>query len=290
MNMTNRTKAALLMLLSCLSFALMQLTVKLSALTIGTMEQVFSRNLIGLFLSYALLKQNHLPLFCAKADRVPILTRCFFGFCGMVFLFLATANAKQADVSMLSRTTPIWVSIFSFIFLKEKISKVQIPVILLCMVGAAVAIRPSFDSSVWPLLFAVATAVCSGVAYTAIAYCKGRVNPLTVIFNFCLFSTLAAGILMVPTFVVPTGKNLVYLLLIGLFGAAGQLGLTYAMQKAPASETSVYDYSTIIISALLGYFVLGEKLTATTIIGSTLIIAGGMWSYWYNRFCSKGQE
>lgn len=274
------------MLLSCLSFALMQLVVKLSSMNIGTMEQVFSRNLIGLFLSFALLRHYKLPLFGEKQHWPALLVRSFFGFCGMVFLFIATANAKQADVSMLSRTTPIWVSLFSFLFLKEKISKVQIPVIILCMAGAAVAIRPSFDSSVMPLIFALLTSVCSGIAYTAIAFCKGRVNPLTVIFNFCLFSTVAAGILMIPTFVWPTGKNLFHLLLIGLFGAGGQLGLTFGMQKAPASETSIYDYSAILYSSLLGFFVLGEKISISTAVGALLIIGGGVWSYLYNQLHS----
>ena len=58
------------------------------------------------------------------------------------------------------------------------------------------------------------------------------------------------------------------LILIGIFGAGGQVGLTYAYQKAPAAEVSIYDYSGIIFSAILGYVLLDESLSLSTIVGA----------------------
>ena len=58
------------------------------------------------------------------------------------------------------------------------------------------------------------------------------------------------------------------LILIGIFGAGGQIGLTYAYQKAPAAEVSIYDYSGIIFSAILGYVLLDESLSLSTIVGA----------------------
>ncbi|MEI3307221.1 MAG: DMT family transporter [Dysosmobacter sp.] len=131
-----------------------------------------------------------------------------------------------------------------------------------------------FDSNTLPLVLALLTAVSSGLAYTMIAFCRGQVNPMTVIFHFSLFSTIAAGLLMIPSFVVPTPGDLMMLILIGIFGAGGQIGLTYAYQKAPAAEVSIYDYSGIIFSAILGYVLLDESLSLSTIVGAALITAG----------------
>ena len=192
-------------------------------------------------------------------------------------------RARQADIAVLNRTSPIWVSLFALLILRERISKVQIPVILLCLAGAVAAMRPSFDSNTLPLVLALLTAVSSGLAYTMIAFCRGQVAPMTVIFHFSLFSTIAAGFLMIPSFVVPTPRDLIMLILIGIFGAGGQIGLTYAYQKAPAAEVSIYDYSGIIFSAILGYVLLGESLSLSTIVGAALITAGGLWSYCANR-------
>lgn len=283
MQMKERNQAVVLMLLSALSFSLMQVTVKLSSTHIGTMQQVFSRNLISMVIALVLLRRRHLPLLGPRAYQLPLLARSFFGFVGVVMLFYATLGASQADIALLNRTSPIWVSLFAMVFLRERISKVQLPVILLCLAGAFAAMRPSFDSDFLPLLLALLTAVSSGLAYTMIAFCRGHVDPLTVIFHFSLFSTAASALLMLPTFVVPTWKDALMLLLLGVFAAGGQIGLTYAYQKSPASEVSIYDYSGIIFSALLGYFLLGEQLSPSTVLGALLITGGGLWSYLYGR-------
>lgn len=286
--MNERNQAVVLMLLSALSFSLMQAVVKLSATSIGTMEQVFCRNLISMAISFVLLRRGHLPLLGSRNHQPALLARSFFGFIGVVMLFSATAGARQADIAVLNRTSPIWVSLFALLILRERISKVQIPVILLCLAGAVAAMRPSFDSNILPLVLALLTAVSSGLAYTMIAFCRGQVAPMTVIFHFSLFSTIAAGLLMIPSFVVPAPRDLMMLVLIGIFGAGGQIGLTYAYQKASAAEVSIYDYSGIIFSAILGYVLLGESLSLSTVVGAALITAGGLWSYCAHRRQAAG--
>lgn len=281
--MENRKQAIILMTLSSASFCMMSLVVKLSSTAIGTMQQVFFRNLVSLFLVGLLIHRKKLPFLGEKKYQPALCARSFFGFLGVIMLFYATAHARQADVAIISRTTPIWTTLFAALILKEKISRVQIPVIALCLAGSFAAMRPAFDSGLFPLLMAAATSVTSGMAYTMIAFCRGKVNPLTVIFHFSLFSTVAAFFLMLPTFVVPSLRDLCMLVLIGVFAAGGQVGLTYAYQKAPASEVSIYDYVGIVISMLLGYFVLQEPLTLSTALGGILIAGSALWSYFYNR-------
>ena len=281
--MKNRKQAILLMTLSTFSFSMMSLVVKLSATSVGTLQQVFFRNLISLGIMGVLLRRGRLPFLGEWRYQPALCARSFFGFVGVVMLFYATANARQADVAILSRTTPVWTTFFAAMILREKISRVQIPVIVLCLVGATVAIRPTFDSELLPLLLAAGSAVSSGIAYTAIAYCKGKVHPLTVIFHFSLLSTVAAFFLMLPSFTLPSGRDLVMLVLIGIFAAGGQVGLTFAYQKAPASEVSIYDYIGIVISMLLGWGVLSEPLTLFNCLGSGMIVCGALYSRFYNQ-------
>jgi len=286
--MENRRQAILLMTLSSLSFSMMSLVVKLSATNVGTIQQVFFRNLVSLLLVGILIHKKKLPFIGEKRYRPALFARSFFGFLGVVMLFYATAHARQADVAIISRTTPVWTTILAALILKEKISKVQIPVIALCLAGSFVAMRPAFDSGVFPLLMAAATSVASAVAYTMIAFCRGKVHPLTVIFHFSLFSTAAAFFLMFPSLTMPTLRDLGMLILIGVFAAGGQIGLTYAYQKAPASEVSIYDYVGIVISMLLGYFVLDEPLMVSSTLGGILITCSALWSYIYNRHHENG--
>ncbi len=285
--MNDGTKAAAYMILSSMSFSLMNLTVRLSSLSTDIMQQVFFRNLIGLIISFLLIRKQGLPLLAEKQYQPMLFVRSLTGYIGVIFLFRANALASQADVALLSRTTPIWVSLFAALILKEKISKIQIPVIVLCMAGAVIAINPSFDSDIVPLLYAMVPAVMSGIAYTMIAMCSGKVHPMTVIFHFCALSTICSGVVMLPRYISPDPLTLLQLFFIGIFAAGGQIGLTYAMQKAPASQTSIYDYSGLVFSIYLGWLVLSEPLKPTTLIGSILIIAGGLWSFLYNNHLHK---
>lgn len=281
--MKNKTQAVCLILLSSFFFCMMSLIVKISSTDVSTMQQVFFRNLVSLFIIGIFIYRKGISFFGEKKYQITLCARSFFGFLGVIMLFYATANARQADVALLNRTSPIWVTIFAILILKEKISKIQVPVVLLCLMGAFIAMRPSFDSDFLPLLLAVGSAFCTGLAYTMISFCKGKANPLTVVFHFSFFSTVCAFFFMLPTFVMPTWKGLAMLVLIGIFAAGGQITITYAYQKSPASEISIYDYTGIVISALLGYFVLSEKLTIPTIAGGVLIVGSALWSFLYNR-------
>lgn len=272
----------ILMFLSCLSFSLMQIFVRLSAGVVPLTEQVFFRNLIGLFIAAAVLRIRNVSPVVRPGYRLALLIRSFFGFVGLFCLFYASANARQADVSLLSRTSAVWVFVFQFL-LGQKMTRTQLYVVILCIIGSVIAINPRFDSPILPLLCACAASMCSGAAYTAIGFCRGKVDAYVVILYFCIFSVVCAGILMIPGFVMPTGMASVWLLLIGISAAIGQITLTYGLQKATAGVGSIYEYFSIVASAVLGYVFFGEKLAITTILGSILIVAGTVWNYLESR-------
>ena len=51
--------------------------------------------------------------------------RSFFGFLGLITLFYASSHAAQGDVTILNKTSPIWVTILAVIFMKEKLPKIR---------------------------------------------------------------------------------------------------------------------------------------------------------------------
>lgn len=159
----------------------------------------------------------------------------------------------------------------------------HIPALLLAFLGAYIAANPSFDSSLLPTLAAVSNAICCTVAYTLLAYFGGRVHPLTVVMHFCVFSTLASVPLMWSEFVLPTGMDLFYVIMIGVFAAIGQISVTMAYRLAPASEISIYDQTGILFSAVLGYVFLHQVPGVRTIVGGLLVILASVMLYTYNR-------
>ncbi|WP_455580827.1 DMT family transporter [Dysosmobacter sp.] len=279
-----KTKAVLLMLASALSFSVMQVFVKLSSAEVGTFEQTFFRNLISLLIAAGMVRREKRPVLREiRQGGWALWGRSFFGFLGIVLFFYATGHARQADVAMLNRSSPVFVTLFAGLFLKEKITPVKIASTVLCLLGAYIAMQPSFDSNPFPLLSALLAAVVAGMAYTMLAYCKNFVSPSVIIFHFSAFSTVCAAALMLPSFVVPSWKVFFMLLLIGVFAAGGQFLLTYAYQQAPASEVSIYQYSGVVFTAALSFLLLGESLSGSSIVGGLVILGAIFWVFEYHR-------
>lgn len=277
--MSERTKGAVLMCTSAFLFSAMQIPISLSGTTIPIMEQVFFRNIVTLILSFILIIRSGGSLFGTKKNQPLLFVRSAFGFLGLITQFYAVAHANQGDVSTMMKLSPFMITLWAAIFLREKIRKVQIPALLIAFLGAAFVANPAFNSNLLPLFMAFLCAFFSSVSYTLLAYFKNKVDGMTIIMHFSTFCVLACIPFMIFDFVMPTFKELLLLLLIGVFGGFGQIALTYAYRLATAAEISIYNYSGIVFSIILGYVFLGEVLDVTSVIGCALVIIAALITY-----------
>ena len=76
---------------------------------------------------------------------------------------------------------------------------------------------------------------------------------------------------------------MLYLLMIGIFAAAGQFSLTYAYRYGKASEIAIYNYSNIIFAAVIGFLLWGEVSDILSIIGGVIIILISIIVFMYNQ-------
>ena len=277
--MSERTTGAVLMCTSAFLFSAMQIPISLSGTTIPIMEQVFFRNIVTLILSFILIMRSGGSLFGTKKNQPLLFVRSAFGFLGLITQFYAVAHANQGDVSTMMKLSPFMITLWAAIFLKEKIRKVQVPALLIAFLGAAFVANPAFNSNLFPLFMAFLCAFFSSVSYTLLAYFKNKVDGMTIIMHFSTFCVLACIPFMIFDFVMPTFKELLLLLLIGVFGGFGQIALTYAYRLATAAEISIYNYSGIVFSIILGYVFLGEVLDVTSVIGCALVIIAALITY-----------
>ena len=270
MNITQKQKGILFMILSALSFASMQVVVRMSR-EIPTMEQICVRNLFILIVSFFIIRSKKGSYYGPKKYQPYLFGRSFFGFLGLITLFYASSHAAQGDVTVLNKLSPIFVTLLAAVFMKEKLSPIQIPALALSVLGAFIVFRPSFQSDPFPLVVALLSAITSGVAYTFLGYFKGKVDGITVIMHFSTFSVFGSLPFVIGNFVMPDLRQFMLLMLISLFGSLGQVFITYAYRFAPASEISIYNYSGILFSILLGAVILGEPVKSTSLLGGALV-------------------
>ncbi|QEN05822.1 DMT family transporter [Thiospirochaeta perfilievii] len=276
--MNDKSKALIYILLSTLSFALMSVTIKYIQ-TIPVFEKVFFRNLVSLFVAlFIILKTRPKKLedfIGKKENQIFLFSRASLGFLGVVLNFYAITNLKLADSQILNRISPIWVSLFALLFLKEKLTKTQVFSTIIALVGSILVIKPEFNFSKLPALSGFLSSITAGGAYTLVRFLKNRENPSIIIFYFSLLSLVLSIPLMISNFILPTNFEIMILLLTGVFASFGQFGLTHAYKYAPASEVSIYTYTGIIFAIIIGLVLWKEIPDILSMLGGFLIIVSG---------------
>lgn len=279
--MENRTKGIILILLSALFFALMASTVKFLK-DIPTPEKIFFRNLFGVFISFLIIKKNKKSIL--GNNKKLLLLRSIFGLSGVAAYFYSLNMLPLADTVILNKMSPFFVLILSFLFLKEKISKLNVISLILAVIGAGFVIKPEFNVDTIPYLIALSSAFFAGSAYTVIRHLRNFDSTETIVFYFTLFSTIIIIPFMIfGGFKIPNIGELIGLIFLGVFATTAQFLMTNAYRYAPAGELSIYTYTNIIFSTIIGFVFFFEIPDYLSIIGGLLIILAGFINYYRKK-------
>ena len=146
MKIKNKFKGIFYIVTSAFCFAFMFAFVRLSG-DLPTFQKTFFRNFIALFFALFALKRSGTPLKLQnKKNRFPLFIRAFAGTLGVLCNFYAIDRMVLSDASMLNKMSPFFVIIFSFIFLKEKLTVFQGAMVAAAFAGSLFIIKPSFSN------------------------------------------------------------------------------------------------------------------------------------------------
>lgn len=293
MNQDSKPKAITMMLISSFSFALMQLFAKMAG-DLPLAQKVFFRNLLGVILLSVILLIKGIPALGKKENRKWLLLRSTLGTLGIFTNLYAVGRMNLADSSMLNRFSPFFVMVLAAIFLRETIRKEHILSLLVAFAGVMLVIKPSFSVQTLPALSGLSSALFAGSAYVIVRFLKGREEPLTIVFFFSLFSCILSLPLTLMAYHQPSPEQWWALAGFGLSALGGQYFITSAYKYAPAGEISIYGYSTVIFSAILGNLILSELPDCWSWMGILLVLSSAFYLYRVNlrsiRTPAKKQE
>ena len=269
------------MLVSSFSFALMQLLAKLSG-NLPIAQKLFFRNLLGVILLGCILWFKGTSPLGKKEHRKWLVLRSILGTLGVATNLFALEHMHLADSTMLNRISPFFVMILAAVFLKESIRKEHIFSLMAAFAGILLIIKPSFSTDTLPALTGLSSALFAGGAYVVVRFLRGKEEPLTIVFFFSLFSCLVSLPPTLLQFQMPTVAQWLALVGFGLFALGGQFFITNAYKYAPAGEISIYGYSTVIFSALLGNLFLAEMPDLWSWLGIGIVLLSAFFLYRVN--------
>lgn len=279
--MSKKNQGILCILSAAFFFALMNLFVRLSG-DLPTVQKSFFRNFIAAILAFIMLIRSRQKVSLTRENVKDLLMRSVAGTIGILCNFYAVDHLNIADASMLNKLSPFFAIIFSIFLLKEIATRFEWLMLIIAFIGAMFVAKPKFELSSLPALIGLIGGLGAGLAYTYVRKLgtHGIKGPVIVFFFSC-FSCVVTLPSLLLHYAPMTTKQLLTLLLAGCAAAGGQISITAAYTKAPASEISVFDYSQILFAAILGFLFLGQVPDTLSVIGY-LIIIGAAVAKWYH--------
>lgn len=248
-------------------------------------QKSFFRNFVAAIFAFILLKKDKVLLRCKRENLIYLVMRAGLGTVGILCNFYAVDHLVLSDASMLNKMSPFFAVLFSYIVLKERVTVPQALFVTGAFLGSMFVVKPSFaNMDLLPSVLGLLGGVCAGAAYTMVRKLgmSGEKGAFIVLF-FSVFSCTATLPWLVFDYHPMTGLQLAALLLAGLSAAGGQFSITAAYCHAPAKEISVYDYSQIIFSAVMGFLAFGQIPDMLSWLGYGVICSMAVFMFLYNN-------
>lgn len=279
--MTNRNKAILSIILSSIGFAFMAVFIRLSG-DLPSIQKAMFRNIITGVISLIFLLRMRVDFVGVSHKRILFL-RGFVGTLGLVLNFYAIDNLILADANLIFKLSTFFLLIFCFMFLKEKIKSFQVVAIIVAFIGTIFVVNPAFDFLLIPYLAAIFGSMFAGLAYTLVRLLGKNQHFMVIVFYFSFTSTLILFPFAIFFYQPMTSIQLLYLVLAGCCATVGQFGVTLGYKLAAPGEVSIFNYLSVIFSAILGFTFFNESIHYISILGYILIFSSSYYLFLKNK-------
>jgi drug/metabolite transporter (DMT)-like permease len=282
---TDSRRGIFFMLIASFLFALTMLFAKLLSESMGSVEVTFWRNAIGLVVIALLVWRK--PIRNVGGKPLVLIFRGVIGTIALLAFFYTISATTLSNAIVYAKTEPIFTALLAFILLGEKLKPNALIAIIIGFAGVAVLSGMEMD---YLHFIGILTGFLSALAYTSVRSLKACYDERTVVLSFMVFGVVIPLILMITSeyissdffafalspFVMPSGNDWIWIGLMGIAAAYGQMYMTRAYFYAKAGIVSTVSYSVVLFATLFGVL-LGDLLpTPMVIAGGFMIVLSGI--------------
>ncbi|MWQ84886.1 DMT family transporter [Glaesserella parasuis] len=220
------------------------------------------------------LKTKHFGMHCFRVFLSAIGIQCWT-------MALAYPIPIWQGIALLM-TSPLFVTIGSGLFLKEKVDTKRWIATFLGFVGAMIILEPWSENFEWVVLLPVAAAFFWACYSLMVKKLSSEDSPTTMVaYLFILitpFNLLIALTNLSPEgFSLPSFSDFGFLILLGFFTALAQLAVAKAYSLADASYIQPFDFIKLPLNVLAGWLVFNWVPPGKLWLGAAIIIGATMY-------------
>jgi drug/metabolite transporter (DMT)-like permease len=204
--------------------------------------------------------------------------RALFGVIGNICYFYAFVRLPLADVMVISQAVPLFVAMMAVVFLREQVGWRRWAAIGVGFIGVLVTLDPT--GSVEPAALVTVVATIFWATTILLMRSLGRTeSPYAVAFYYMVAGTLMTALVQPWIWRPPPPEIYALLIAAGVFGAFGQVLMTYALKLAEASVVSPFNYTAILWGVIFDLAVWGVTPSTATLWGAGIITVAGLYLF-----------
>ena len=266
---TGTLRGMLLIAVSAFGFSMMHVLIRILSSDLHPFEVAFFRNLFGVVALLPILARSGLGVM--RTGRLPLhALRSVLGLASMLLFFSALSRTGLPKVTAMSFTAPLFATFGAVVVLRERIHARRMVALVIGFLGTLVVMRPDggIDQGVVMVLGSSALWAIALLTIKALSHTES---------SFVV--TLYTGLFMAPLSLVPaslvwtwpTGREYLWLAVMGTIGTISQLIMTQAFREADATAVLPVDFTRLVWASVFGMLVFGESPELATLVGGTLI-------------------
>ena len=213
----------------------------------------------------------------------PVLFAGFFFAGDLIFWHLAIVNTTMANATLMSCLAPLWVLLFSGMFIGENVTRNSFYGLALCLAGAAMLIGSSYTVDASRILgdvYGLITSVFFGLYFLATRVGRRTQGSGAFLFASTIVTTMILLLVAISTggaFLPESLSGYLSLLSLGVISHAGGQGLlAVALGSLTAAFSSLVIFIEAVAAAKFGWILFGEKMGGWELFGAVLVL-GGIW-------------
>ena len=268
-------------LLAAFSSAICALFIKLAA-SVPNETMVFVRFFISLLFVFPATFLGRVvvhPKLFAKH-----IARGLTGIAGIYCYFYSVKYLPLVDAVTISNTSPLFMPLVVFLWLKLVIPKSRIGALCIGFIGILAVLHPTAQTVEWVMLIGLLGGLFSAIAQVGIRQLSKTESTETIMTYYFIISTIVAFPPMIFAW-KPIDQPIlwVYLFCIAITSLAFQYFLVKSLTHAPATKVSTMTYLGVVFSGFLGWWFFHEIPKVWELVGIGLIVAGGLLALFSNE-------
>ena len=271
-NLKPQMRATILMIVALFMFACMSVFIRLSTNSLPVVEVVFFRNALAVMLLMPLIMHTGWSSLRMNKPNLFFL-RALINVGGMFAGFTALTLIPLAQVTALSFTGPLFVTIGAVLFLGEVIRARRIAGIVVGFFGTLIILQPGFNEISFGAMMALASTLSIAMASLIVKKLTATETPEAIVTWMVVMQSPLALIPAISVWQWPTLQAWIYLWAMALTATIAHLCFTRAFRLVDITALQPLEFIKLPFTVFLAWIVFAEWPGLWTWVGGTVIFA-----------------